>query len=98
MSIQETNFIKWFGGIAASLVISFIVGGVIMFRVVGILGNDVQHNTIQIQSLTNDRKEDISNIRQYHNDDVRLIRDDIKEIKSDQAEMKRDIKKILEKL
>ena len=98
MSIQETNFIKWFGGISATLILSFIIGGVAMFRAVGIIGNDVQHNELQIQALTDDCTDDINKLKTYHKDDVMLIREDIKDIKADQAEMKRDIKKILEKL
>ena len=84
MSIQETNFIKWFGGIAASLVIAFIIGGVVMFRVVGVLSQNVQYNDREIKEL-----------RQFHKDDLSLIRHDINEIKEDNQEIKQDIKKLL---
>lgn len=98
MSVQETNFIKWFGGIAATLIISFIIGGVAMFRAVGIISNDVQHNEQQIELLSIDTDSEINNLKSYHKDDVTLIREDIKDIKADQKEIKSDIKKILEKL
>jgi len=72
MSKEETTFIKWFGSIAAILIVSFIIGGVVMFRIVGVLGSEVKHNTGEVKEL-----------EIYHKDDVKLIRDDIKEIKQD---------------
>jgi len=80
MSKEETTFIKWFGSIAVILIVSFIIGGVVMFRTVAVLANDINHNAKSIEG-----------VKQYHKDDVKLIREDTKEIKQ-------DVKKILEKL
>ena len=87
MSTEETNFIKWFGSIAAILIVSFIIGGVVMFRIVGVLGTEVKHNTGEVKEL-----------EIYHKDDVKLIRDDIKDIIDGQKEIQKDIKEILKKI
>ena len=84
MSIQEQTFIRWFGGIAAALVISFTIGGVAMYRSVGTLQNITKYN-----------EREINELREFHKEDVKLIRDDILEIKEDSKEIKSDIKKLL---
>jgi len=87
MSIQETNFVKWIGGIAAALIITILIGSFNILSSVDVLSEREKTNRREIEEL-----------RQFHKEDVQLIRNDIHDIKADQAEIKNDIKKILEKL
>lgn len=84
MSVQESNFLKWFGGIAGALIISFIISGIVMYRNVAVLSSSVEHS-----------KNDINELRVYHKEDVKLIRADMLEIKEDNKEIKHDIKTLL---
>ena len=76
MSTEQRDFIKWFGGIAASLVVAFIIGGVVLFRVVGVLGNSVNNNATEIQE-----------VKENHRDDVQRIYDYMRESRADQKQM-----------
>lgn len=72
MSIEESNFIKWFAGIAASLIIASILGLVGMYHSQAVNTERIKTNEANIKIL-----------REYHHDDILLIRDDLKEIKYD---------------
>ena len=87
MSNQESNFIKWFGSIATTLIIASIIGLVGMYHTSGIVSEKVE---------TNEKK--IVEVQTYHEKDVELIRTSIKEIKSDQKVIMTDIKQILKEV
>ena len=87
MSKNETIFLRWFGSIAASLVIAAIIGIIGMYHASGIISVKVQTNQTKI-----------SEVRTYHEKDVELIRTSIKEMKSDQKVIMTDIKQILKEV
>lgn len=87
MSIQEQIFIKRFGSIAAALVISFIISGVVMYRTVAVMSVNIETN-----------HERVDNLERFHKSDILLIREDIDEIKESQKDMRKDIKEILKEL
>jgi hypothetical protein len=111
MSIQETNFLKWFGGIAAILIAASIIGLIGMYRAVAVVTTDVTNikfSTIENWKFINNTKEkfeldlknyvkyeDIQNLKDYHNMDVQSIKESVNEIKDDNKEIKQDIKAIL---
>jgi hypothetical protein len=84
MSKQESIFLKWFGSIAAALIIASIIGLIGMYYTSGIVSEKVKTN-----------QTNINNLKNYHQNDVSLIRSNIKEIKTDQKTIMTDIKEIL---
>lgn len=82
MSTQESNFIKWFAGIAAALLVSTTIGAFSILNSIDVMAERINHNTSKIVETRN-----------LHNSDLDLIREDIKEIKTDM----KDIKKLLMK-
>ena len=87
MSTNEKIFLKWFGSIAAALIIASIIGLIGMYRTSGIVSEKVKANTSKIIE-----------VKAYHEKDVNLIRTSIKEIRSDQKVIMSDIKQILKEL
>lgn len=87
MSNQQSLFLKIFGTIATALVIASIVGLIGMYYTSGIISE---------KTLQNEKA--INQLRQYHKEDVQLIRQNITEIKTDQTIIKNDIKQILKEL
>ena len=61
MSQQESNFIRWFGGIAGSLLIALIIGAVVFFNSMNktAAANEVRFQYIQqdIKDIKSDLKE-----------------------------------------
>lgn len=87
MSNQESSFIKWFGSIAATLIIASIIGLIGMYHTSGIVAEKVNAN-----------QKKIAEVQTFHDKDVNLIRASIKEIKSDQKVIMSDIKQILKEI
>ena len=87
MSSSESKFIQWFSAIAASLIIASIIGLVGMYHASGIVSEKVKAN-----------EKKITEVVDYHEKDVELIRSSIKEIKSDQKLIMSDIKQILKQI
>ena len=84
MSEAQKNFLKWFGGISSALVLSFIIGGVYLYRAQG-------QTTTQIENLL----EVSRSLKEYHDRDIVLIRENIGEIKDTQKEIRLDIKELI---
>ncbi len=87
MSKQESSFIKWFGTIAAALIIASITGLIGMYRASGILSEKVHANEAKIIQ-----------VRKYHDKDVSLIRSNISDMRSDQKVIMNDVKEILKQI
>ena len=87
MSKQESLFLKIFGTIATALVIASIIGLIGMYYTSGIISE---------KTLQNEKA--INQLRQYHKEDVQLIRQNITDIKTDQTIIKNDIKQILKEV
>ncbi len=87
MSKQESSFIKWFGSIAAALIIASIVGLIGMYRTSGILSEKVHGNETKIIEA-----------RKYHDKDVSLIRSNISNMRSNQHVIMNDVKEILKQI
>ncbi len=87
MSKQESSFIKWFGTIAAALIIASITGLIGMYRASGILSEKVHANEAKIIQ-----------IRKYHDKDVSLIRSNISDMRSNQQIIMNDVKEILKQI
>ena len=87
MSQQESNFLKWAAGIGSAVIIAVLISSFTVLSSVDVLAEKERTN-----------RREILELREFHKDDVQLIREDIKEIKDDQKEIKQDIKKVLEKL
>ncbi|OFY51847.1 MAG: hypothetical protein A2W85_09320 [Bacteroidetes bacterium GWF2_41_31] len=87
MSKTESMFIKWFGGIAGTLIIASVIGLVGMYHTSGIVSEKVKSN-----------EKKIVEVQTFHDKDVELIRSSIKEIKSDQKVIMTDIKQILKEI
>ena len=87
MSKIESNFIKWFAGIAGALIIASIIGLVGMYHSSGIVTEKVNSNGLKIKDVII-----------YHEKDVDLIRRSINDIKKDQTIIKADIKQILKEI
>lgn len=84
MSKVETTFLKWFGSIAAGLIIASTIGLLGMYRASGIISEKVKAN-----------ESNIIEVKKYHEKDVLLIRISIKDIRADQKIIMSDIKEIL---
>ncbi len=87
MSKQEAGFIRWFGIIAAALIIASITGLIGMYRASGILSEKVHTN-----------QTNITEVIKYHDKDVKLIRSNISDMRSDQKVIMNDVKEILKQL
>ncbi len=87
MSNNESKFIQWFSAIAAALIIASIIGLVGMYHASGIVSEKVKAN-----------EKKITEVMDYHEKDVELIRSSIREIKSDQKLIMLDIKQILKQI
>jgi hypothetical protein len=87
MSKQESSFIKWFGTIAAALIVATITGLIGMYRASGILSEKVNANEAKIIQ-----------IRKYHDKDVSLIRSNISDMRSNQKIIMNDEKQILKQI
>jgi len=87
MSKIESNFIKWFAGIASALIIASVIGLVGMYHSSGIVSEKVHSNGFKIKDVII-----------YHEKDVDLIRRSINDIKKDQTIIKADIKQILKEI
>lgn len=87
MSSPQKTFIYWFAFIAASLIITSTIGLIGMYRNLGIAGERIHF-----------QEQRITEIKNYHNKDVTLIREDIRDIKNDQRIIKNDIALILRKI
>lgn len=87
MSKNESKFIQLFSAIATALIIASIIGLIGMYRTSVIVSEKVK---------ANDKK--ITEVIDYHEKDVELIRSSIKEIKSDQKVIMTDIKQILKEV
>ncbi len=87
MSYKEKSFIYWFAFIAASLIIASSMGIMTMYRNIAVMAEKQNNNNIRVTELYN-----------YHNKDVELIRQDIRDIRNAQKEIKQDIKIILQKV
>ena len=87
MSKQESSFIRWFGSIAAALIIASITGLIGMYRASGILSEKVHANEVKIIQ-----------VRKYHDKDVSLIRSNISDIRSNQQIIMNDVKQILKQI
>ena len=91
MSLAEKSFIRWFAGIfgtiASGLIIVSIAGIVKMSQINAVYNEQIDQN-----------KEEVLELREYHKDDVALIRKSVDEIKADNKEMKNDIKEILKEI
>lgn len=87
MSKQESRFIRWFGTIAAALIIASVTGLIGMYRASGILSEKVHANEIKI-----------TEVRKYHDKDASLIRSNISDMRSDQKVIMNDVKEILKQI
>ena len=84
MSTSENRFIRWFGTIATALIIASIIGIIGMYYTSGILATQKEVNGKEIEE-----------VREFHKDDVELIRQSMRDIRNDQKVIKSDIKDIL---
>lgn len=87
MSKNESKFIQLFSAIATALIIASIIGLIGMYRASVIVSEKVKAN-----------EKKISEVIDYHEKDVELVRNNIKEIKSDQKVIMTDIKQILKEV
>ncbi len=71
MSIQESKFLKWFGGIAATLLVGLVIWTFTILSSYDVMANKVEHNT-----------RDITEIKTNHKDDLKEIKQDVKDIKA----------------
>lgn len=83
----DKRILYWFTFIIASLVVASTLGLVGMYGTVSIITE---------KTLSNEKR--LTDIVEYHNHDVKLIRDNIRDIKSDQQIIKNDVKLILRKI
>jgi len=86
MSVHESRFIKWFAGIAGSLVVLTIVALLGMWKAGGIQAQEIEQN-----------KNEILETREYHQRDIDNVMFYMREIREDQKEIKKDIKELLKK-
>jgi len=94
MSKLENRFIKWFGSIAASLIIIVIVGIIRLYASERVLNQQIKEQ--QKTNLQLNKRIDQTRIMHYQ--DLKLIRQSIKNIEASQTITQEDIKKILVKL
>jgi len=83
----DKKILYWFTFIIASLVVASTLGLIGMYGTLKIISE---------KTLANEKR--LSDIIEYHNHDVDLIRYNIREIKSDQQIIKDDVKLILRKI
>ena len=76
MSTTESRFIKWFGGIAATLLIGLTIWTFTILSSFDVMATKVQHNT-----------NDIVDIKSAHKEDKKDLKDDLTEIKNDIKEL-----------
>ena len=84
MSVQESKFLQWFAGIAATLIVAMTIGAFSVLSSIDVMAERIQHNT-----------QGIKETREMHKRDLNLIRGDMAEIKDDTKEIKSDIKKLM---
>jgi hypothetical protein len=77
MSVQQSNFLKWFAGIAAMIMVVVITWTFTVLGNIDVLTKSIEYNALEIQET-----------RVMHNSDALLIRDNIKEIKTDLKDIK----------
>jgi len=87
MSKNESKFIQLFSAIATALIIASIIGLIGMYKASVIVSEKVKSN-----------EKKITEVMEYHEKDVELVRNNIKEIKSDQKVIMTDIKEILKQV
>ena len=87
MSVKETTFLKWLGGIVAALVISGAIGTITVLSSVDVMAEKIEHNAQEIEET-----------RVLHNSDADKIGVRINEVKSNQTIMMEDIKDILKNM
>ena len=77
MSVQQSNFLKWFAGIASMIMVVVITWTFTVLGNIDVLTKSIEYNALEIQET-----------RVMHNADALLIRDNIKEIKTDLKDIK----------
>ena len=87
MSVKETNFLKWLGGIIAALIITGAIGTFSVLSSVDVMAEKIEHNAKEIKET-----------RVYHNIDADRIGVRINQVQSNQTIMMEDIKDILKNL
>ena len=76
--------------------ITFIFASLVIASTMGLIGMYGTLNIITEKAMSNEKR--LSDIIEYHNRDVELIRYNIREIKADQQIIKEDVKLILRKI
>ena len=90
MSIKEANFLKWFGGIAATLLVAAIIGLIGMYSNSNVHAADIKTNKKDILRIEQTHEVDKAEMNKEH-------REDMKELKDGQKTIQADIKELLKK-
>jgi len=86
MSRQESDFLKWIGGIVALLISGILIQAFVLLSTIDVIEIKIKQNEKSIVDTQN-----------AHEKDVRILYDYIGEIQTDQIIIKADIKELLKK-
>jgi len=86
MSTQESDFLKWIGGIVAVLISGILLQAFVLISTINVLEIKIKQNEKSIVDTQNS-----------HEKDVRVLHDYMGEIRTDQKIIKADIKELLKK-
>ena len=88
MSQSESRFLKWFGGIAATLLVAAIIGLIGMYSNDNVHAAAIETNKINISRIESTHEVDKAEMNNEH-------REDMQELKDGQKTMQADIKELL---
>lgn len=79
MSTMENKFIRWFAGIAASLLLAIFIWTFSILGSIDVMAEKVHHNEQKCIDIMNIHENDVGDIK----DDIREIKQDIKKLLSE---------------
>jgi len=86
MSTQESDFLKWIGGIVAVLISGILIQAFVLLSTIDVIEIKIKQN-----------EKSIVDTQKAHEKDVRVLHDYMGEIRTDQKIIKTDIKELLKK-
>jgi len=86
MSRQESDFLKWIGGIVAVLISGILIQAFVLLSTIDVIEIKIKQNEKSIVDTQNANEKD-----------VRILHDYMGEIQTDQIIIKADIKELLKK-
>jgi uncharacterized protein with ATP-grasp and redox domains len=86
MSRQESDFLKWIGGIVALLISGILIQAFVLLSTIDVIEIKIKQNEKSIVDTQNANEKD-----------VRILHDYMGEIQTDQIIIKADIKELLKK-